>query len=533
LTVINKITAKIQPLAIYIILMGLSACGAGQLQYEADLPAGDSQLDQWLEDTLIPYLLQQLSQHPRFKDQPVLLVGMQGEEVRARIDDLTQRLRRKIIDALFKEPGLDLVWRPADRFRQPHQSIQDILCDDYRQVHYYIGLDCGLTRLGRKLYVKVRALNLAEQKWVSGFGKSWEGRPTAEQMAALAREHPDENLRGLRPLPFSEAQPDLLAAYLARNLSCRLRQSKFDDLVVHVARPSADSPPVLITALDLVEKYLARFQEVVVTDDPDRANVTLVGEIHTIHQRLHQVWVSARYRHDEKYLPGAETEAYVMVDSKKQPHVAATPAERPADPLADVQPISTSSELFASFDLLTPFNQRLCSTASFWQSGVRRLKPHENLPGGGCLAVELTLAAPAYVFLVAQDAAGELTHMFPSACAGLQNNDVRLYAGQRLQFPSPSDPKSGFLALDGSPGMERVFAIAITRPDLADRFAYRLSEVQGLCRPGKGFPDFLFAGDPLRSDDRIYQWQEYLNRFSAADPRSIQWREISFWHVSR
>ncbi|UCD78129.1 MAG: DUF4384 domain-containing protein [Desulfobacterales bacterium] len=533
MTFISKTTAKIQQLAIIIIFMGLSACSAGPVPYEAGLPADESLLDHWLEDTLIPYLLRQIGQHPRFKGQPVLLVSMQGEEVRPRIDDLTDQIRGKIIDALLKEPGLDLVWRPTGRLRLHQQSIKDVLCDDYRRVHYYIGLDCGLTRLERKLYVKVRALNLAEQKWVSGFGKSWEGRPTAEQLAALAREHPDEYLRGLRPLPFSDDQPDLLALYLARNLSCLLRQAASEDLVVHVAKPSLNAPAVLKTILDLVEKYLARFQEVEVTDDPNAANVILVSEIHAIHQGLHQIWVSARYRHDETYVPGAETEAYMMIDSREQPHVADTQGERPAAPLPHVQHLATSSELLASFDLLIPLNQRLCSTGSPWQSGVRRLEPHGSLSTGSCLAVEMTLAAPAYVFLMGQDADGELTQMFPSACAGMQKNDIRLHPGQRLQFPSPSDPTAGVLELDGSPGMERVFAIAMTRREMADKFAYRLAEIQGLCRPGKKFPDFLLAGSPRRSAERVYQWQDYLNRLSAANPGSVQWRKISFWHVSR
>jgi len=532
LTAITKIKGKIQPVVVFIVLIALSACGAGQVQPAVAPAAGDSRLDQWLEDSLIPYLFRQLGQHPRFKGQPVLLVGMHGEEVRTRIDELTERIRGKIIDALLQEPGLNLIWRPIDRFQQYHQSIQDIGCDDYRRVHYYIALDCGLTRLESSLYVKVRALNIDEQKWVSGFGLAWEGPPTAEQMAALAREHPDEYLRGLRPLPFAAEQPDLLAAYLARNLSCLLRQAESEDLVVHVAKPPANAATVLKATLDLVGKYLARIQEVQVTDDPSRANVTLVGEIHAIHQGLHQIWVSARYRQDARYLPGAETEAYVMIDSGKPPHVAGLQGERPPAPLTDVQRLSISSELIASFDLLAPLNRQSCSSDTPWRYGVRRIGPHERLSTGGCLAVEIAVAAPAYVFLVGQDADGELTHMFPSACAGLKSKDSLLDANRLFQFPSTSDPKAGVLVLDDSFGMERVFAIAITKPRLADQFADRLQGLQDLCRPGISFPDALLAGNPRRYDERIFRWQDYLNRFAAANPGSVQWQEIRFWHDS-
>jgi hypothetical protein len=530
MTTINNMGIKFRPYVLFIIIMGLSACSATQVHHEVELPAGGSSLDNWLENTLNPYLIQQLSQHPRFKSQPILLVGMGGEEVRSRVDDLTAEIRAKIGDALLKQPGLDLAWQPTGPPREHHQSLADVSCGIYRKVQYYIGLDCGLTRLEGKLYVKVRALNLDEQKWVTGFGKSWEGRPTAAQLAALAREHPDEYLRGRRPLPFSEEQPDLLAAYLARNLSCVLRQAESDDLVVHVAKASADSPAVFKTALELVGKYLARFREVEVTDDPNQANITLIGEMHAIHQSLHQIWVSARYRRDEKYLPGAETEAYVLIDAHERMQVAGGQIARPYAPLPSSQRLSNPSELIASFDLLTPMDQNSCSTGAPWQSGVRRIDPRGRIPGGGCLAVEMTLSAAAYVFLVGQDAGGELTQMFPSVCTGLQKNDALLHPGQLFQFPSLSDPNAGVLEVTGSPGRERVFAIAITSPDLADRFADRLEDVQDLCRPGKRLTDNLMAANARLSAEHIYQWQDFLIRFSADNPGLVQWQAISFWH---
>jgi hypothetical protein len=258
-------------------------------------------------------------------------------------------------------------------------SLEDVSCVDYRKVHYYVGIDCGLTGAKRNLYVKVRALNLAEQKWVTGFGRFWEGKPNKTQMAALKREHPDEYLRGLRPLPFSNHQPDLLAAYLARNLSCLLQQGEADDLVVYVTSPSANTPEFFKTTLDLVGKYLARFREVRVTDDPNQSNVTVVTAIHSIHQDLHQIWVSARHRQGKKYLPGAETEAYVMINAQKEILIAGMSQAKPSEPLTPFQSVSTASEIISSFDLLTPLNQRFCAAERPWRSGVHRLDPHESV----------------------------------------------------------------------------------------------------------------------------------------------------------
>ncbi|MGD8261759.1 MAG: DUF4384 domain-containing protein [Desulfobacterales bacterium] len=526
----SRIKTMLVSLAVLSAFLALSACAGNQIQRGID-PDGDQvSLDNWLEDTLIPYLLQQFGQHPRFKGQPILLVRMHGDNAQSHIDELTDHIREKIVDSLVREPGLDLFWRPATRPWKHHQSLADVSCGDYRKIHYYIGIDCRLTKVEQNLNVKIRALNLAEHKWVSGFGRSWEGKPTPEQLAALKREQPDEYLRGLRPLPFSNQQPDLLAAYLAYNLSCLLRQGEADDLVVHVEDTSANTPAFFQTTLQLVGKYLARFREVAVTDDPNQANVTVMTAILSIQKNMYQIWVSARDRRGKTYLPGAETEAYVMLESQRQGMMADTHKERSHESA----PILTQEEkpvaLISSFDLITPVDQEVCATDTPWRSGSRRLDVHEHLPTGGCLAVEMRLSAPAYIFLVGQDATGDLTRMFPSDCPDFRTIDAFIHSGKLFQFPPLLDPEARVLELEGAPGMERVYAIAITTPELANRFGYRLDELRGLCQPGKSFPKKLLAGGNWQSHERIHRWQGYLNQLASQYPEKVQWREIRFWH---
>ncbi len=486
-------------------------------------------LDAWLDDTLIPYLVLQLGRHPRFKGQSVLLVRMQGDHIQPHIDDLTDQIRQKIMDALLKQPGLQLSWRPEIRPWRHHRSLEEVSCGDFRKIHYYVSIDTGLTRVERHLYVKVRALNLVEQKWVSGFGKSWQGAPTAAQRAALDRVHTDHHLRGLRPLPFSDRQPDLLAAYLARNLSCLMRQGAEDDPVVYVDQVAANTPKVFQTAMELVENYLARFREVEVTDDPTEANVTVVTEIHAIHQNLHQVWVAARHRQGAKYLPGAETEAYVLIDTQKPSTFAGTPPPKTPGPERPLSPVSTTA-LISSFGLLTPVDPALCSSSTPWIAGTRRVASREHLASGICMAVEISLSQAAYVFLVGQDADGELTELFPSGCPAFIGMETLLQPGKLFRFPPLSQPGHGVLELDDSPGMEKVYAIAVTQKDLANQFAYRLEGHQGLCRPPKNFVSMLPGGTPIGSDRRIQRWQQYLSNLSDRYPEIVEWREIIFWH---
>ncbi len=526
----KRTRAKWVLLSVIFVFLVFSGCAGNQVKGGVGPKADALSLDHWLEDTLIPYLLQQFGQHPRFKGQPILLVSMHGDNVQSHIDELTDHIREKIVDSLVRARGPNLYWRPAIRPYKHHQRLADISCSNSRKIHYYIGIDCRLTNLAQNLYVKVRALNLTEHKWVSGFGRSWEGKPTANQLAALKRDHPDEYLRGLRPLPFPHRQPDLLALYLARNLSCLLQQGETDDLVVHVEDTSANTPYFFQTALKLVGNYLARFREVEVTDDPNQANITVIAAIHAIHKNMYQIWISARDRRGKKHLPGVETEAYVVIDSPKQQMAVDIYPERSHESAPILKHEKRPLAIISSFDLITPVNPEGCATEAPWQAGSRRITTHERLAAGECLAVEMRLSAPAYIFLVGQDPAGDLTRMFPSNCPDFQSIDAFILSEKPFQFPPHFDPGARVLELEGPPGMERVYAIAITAPDLANQFGYQLDQLQGLCQPGRSFPDTLLGGNHWQSHERINRWQQYLKHLAGQHPEKVQWRELRFWH---
>jgi hypothetical protein len=186
--------------------------------------------------------------------------------------------------------------------------------------------------------------------------------------------------------------------------------------------------------------------------------------------------------------------------------------------------------LISSFDLITPDSQDVCATATPWRAGSRRLNSHEHLFTGGCLAVEMRLSSPAYIFLVGQDPTGDLTRMFPSSCPDFQTIDAFIEPGKRFQFPPLFDRRARILELEGTPGLERVYAIAITAPDLATRFGYQLDGLQGLCQSGKSFPEMLSAGGGWQSHERINRWQRYLKRLATQYPEKVQWKEFRFWH---
>ncbi len=302
--------SKIDIIMALLLCVLISAC-ATTPSGPGDRVEGGGPLDQWMEETAVPYLIKELGGHPMFKNQPFLLVSMKGDNVRPEIDDLTAQIREGIIDGLMTEPGVNLTWRPSEKPWELVKSVGDIECVKHRKTQFYLGLDVGLTSVEKMLYVKIKALDLEEEKWVSGFGLSWTEKPTPAQLAALERERPDELLHGQRPFPYNGTQSDLLAAHLARDLSCRFAPGERDEMIVYVERKDSENIVFFRNTFGLLKNYLAKFREVTVTDDPGRAKITVEAGVHPVHEGLHQVWAAARYKDGKKYVPGTETDAYV------------------------------------------------------------------------------------------------------------------------------------------------------------------------------------------------------------------------------
>jgi len=277
----------------------------------------DISLEDWMDYVAVPYLIKELAESPRFKGEPFLLVDMDRDNVQAQIDGLTLHIREEMIDALLTKPGVGLVWRPSTKPWEHHTSLTQVECTQAIKEKYYVGIDASISSINGELNVKIRALDIAEKRWVTGFGISWQGRPTSMHKNALQIKNPDNYLLGLRPLPFGKRQADLLAAYLSRNLSCLFTDMELDEAVVYVKNKNPEKIRYFENTFDLVKNYLARYREVMVTDDPSEANIIVSARAHEIHSGLYQVWMSAQYKKNGKYLPGRETEAYVSLDAPK------------------------------------------------------------------------------------------------------------------------------------------------------------------------------------------------------------------------
>lgn len=292
-----------------VLLLFLSACVQQQQVFESS-PGHNGDLNTWLETQLSPYLIDKLAQDPRFHDQSVILVRLQGEEITAEIDLLTRQIRQQIMQSLLSVPGIKLPWHSFNPDYRHHRRLSNLQCRQSTETDYYIGVEISSMLSGRHR-VSIRALDKSEKQWLSGFGMSWQGKLGADELAALSRLSVDESLRGLRTLPFSTQQTDMAADYLANNISCLLQQLDEDELLIHVqAKPR--QPAYLNNLLKLVANNLSRYHEVHITDQQTDKGYLLTLEALKVKNGLDQVWTAISHRSSKIRLAGMDTYTYIQ-----------------------------------------------------------------------------------------------------------------------------------------------------------------------------------------------------------------------------
>ena len=479
-------------------------------------------LNEWVDTELAPYLAEQLSSHPRFRGEPVLLVSMSGADVTPDIDELSESIRDQIHSELLNAQGVHLIWRPTVKPWQHHRSLAKVDCDDNRQVHYFIGIDTKLTPEG-DLRVAVRALDVEAQSWVSGFGKQWRGDASSRHTRALARRHTDEYLRGLRVLPFEDAQSDLLAAYLATNLSCLVRQLGTDEILIY-PEPLAKSPETLHRTLDLVGNYLARFREVRVTKKRSEANFVLRGEAHDIHDGLYQLWALVESADNGEHLQGADTEAYVKVQPARARPVAATtvvPAPipsavpvAPSTPSVVPQPLARKTVL-SDLRLMRPRHPRVCGSSRGLPPGSWVPTRYEVLTPNACFAIEFDIEQDAYVFLLKHDSNGGIERMLSNLCNGYGRAFSR---GVTLRYPRPRGTRIPY-----RPSEETFYAIAARDARASRSVADHLARLADPCE--------RWLSRAIHQAE-FETWLHDLRRLTVAYPGEIEWRALRVRHIN-
>ena len=266
----------------------------------ASIAARQVSLDSWLVRNLTPFVVEQLTTQPRCKGELVRFVVFEDGNPAPESNALAVALRDQLVDAVIDVEGV--------KIGSPYKSGAAIDCTQ-DAVHYYIGLEVSDSGNGQHK-VDLRALDLEDRNWATGFAKSWQGHLSRSERRAFHSVAADQSFRGQRSVPFSDSQPDLLAAHLAHDLGCKLLRQVSGEYRVILETGDEETAP-LDGVVELVSNNLSAFQTVQIAADADRANAVLRGKAHPIDNDLYQYWITISPTDASSALPTLSVSQYV------------------------------------------------------------------------------------------------------------------------------------------------------------------------------------------------------------------------------
>ena len=494
----------IQAAAALAVLLGASLLVACAAPGGASSKAG-SGLETWLKQDVYPHLRDRF-EHPRLKGQPFIVVAMDGDDTLAEIDALRAWVRKEMRDEFMQTAGLNMVWRPTvEPWRHP-RSLADLRCTAAAgsEINVQIGIDAGIDSLSDELKVSIAVFDLETRSPVTGFSPPRYRGPLSERERKLLvadSKKTDEYLRGLRPLPFAGNQGDLLASYLAQNLSCLLASLPQGGLRLYAPPPQGAIPRVFANTFDTIDNDLGQLREVTITDNPRDADVHLQSQMTLVdrQQGLYQVWIDVR-QPDGSRLGGSQTKAYVRLNAAEaQDIVSIDPPAGRSDPRRD---------LIASVAAVTAARPSLCRRADPWRFGDIPV-PVSGLSSGACFALKVRLAGAAAVSLFGQNR-GQMVRVHPDGCAA----PGTLSAGQELRMPRDGR----VLLLDEHPGTERFHVVAVAGEGAAALLEQHLRHIP--CRPGFN----------PRQSASVADFERAMRRLAADARGRVDYKTVEFAH---
>ncbi|MDJ0698281.1 MAG: hypothetical protein QNJ07_00385 [Woeseiaceae bacterium] len=463
----------------------------------------EKDLDRWVERDLAPFVQQQLIMHPRFKGETVMFVVLKDNAPAPISNALALSLRDRLLDAAVDTRGVSIGWQ------QGRQSATELQAADCTRdnVHYYIGVEIT-QNLDSSYSVGVRALDLEDRNWVTGFGRSWRGKLSAIQRQAMRQVRVDETFLGAREVPFSLAQTDLLAAHLAHELGCRLLQGREEDYVVSTtARPAGENE--LQGAVQLISNNLTSREALQLTSDPENANADLQGKAHLIDGQLYQYWVTITPRDPDSELTALSSSAYIELPwHNDQPvaQAAVTEAPTPANS-APALPARISIPNAGAKAVLAPLriSERDSDRYALLQSTAR---------------------SDAIVFFLVHQANDGLVRLGNSDCR--QRTRARVArSNEPLAFRIPAAPHGSVKTTETydwfvEPEVDTYYALAVTNSKVARRIANHVDALPLRCTQStrRGL-----EGQPLRD------WLEEFAMIAADSAGHIDWRGVRVRNV--
>lgn len=477
----------------------------------------EKDLDRWVDRDLIPYVRQQLVVHPRFKNETVMFVVLRDNTPASASNALALSMRDRLLASAVATPGVAIGWQQGRSGNSLESNPQDCALDD---VHYYIGIELT-QRLDSSYSVNVRALDLQDRNWVTGFGKRWQGRLSTTQRQAMRQARIDETFLGARDVPFTLAQTDLLAAHLAHEMTCTMLRRVSDEYVVStdLREPTADG---LQGTVELISNNLASRQALTLSNDEARTNAVLGGKAHQIDGALYQYWLTVTPQSDNDDVTALGSSAYIILP---QAQFVEEPAPEPREaPQATVvaAPALISIPNAGKDPLISPL--RLSAPTSFTdcQEGGIAIREAAYLRNArACSLLQTEARADSIVFFLEHQANHGLVRLAGAECR--DRTEARIArSGESLSFPiaKTSTARQNWSETYDwllEPDLDTYYAVVVTDAQLARRVANHMDNLPSRCSA---------AIRPGLQDEALHDWLSEFAVITARSSKHVDWRAV-------
>lgn len=465
----------------------------------------EKDLDRWVDRDLIPYVRQQLLVHPRFKGETVMFVVLDENAPASSTNALALSMRDRLLAAAVDTRGVEIGWQQGRGGMSLESSPSDCMHDD---VHYYIGVELT-QKLDGTYAVNVRALDLEDRNWVTGFGRRWQGKLSTSQRQAMRQQRVDQTFLGARDVPFTIAQTDLLAAHLAHRLSCTLKKRVEDDYVVSVdlVEPPANG---LEGAVELISNNLANRQALTLSTEAEATNAVLGGKAHRIDGVLHQYWVTITPTGDADDVAALSASAYIVLPEglvepvspvSSPPVVTATAALPRARPPASI-PNAGKDALISPLTIIQPPSRTECGM-------------------GACSMLQTEARVDSIVFFLEHQASHGLVRLADAQCRSRTAAHVAR-SGEAVRFPIAKTTTSSRNWAEThewelTPDLDTFYAVVVTDARVARQIANHMDQLPMRCSE---------ALRPGLEDEALQDWLNGFAMLTARASDHVDWRAI-------
>lgn len=474
-------------------------------------------LEQWVEQDMIPGVTHELVTHPRFKGQTLMFVVLDDGAPAAISSVLAISLRDRLLDAALRTEGIRVAARQSGPAAMSAAKI-DCARDD---VDYYVGIELE-RRLDGRYEINVRALDLAEQSWVGGFGERFRGGLNRLELAAAREKRADATFAGSRDVPFTSAQTDLLARQLARRLSCSLLRQASGDYVVAAA---ADVPTD--DALALIRNNVLANDAIETSPDANRVNAELTARAHSVDGALHEYWLTITPIGEDTDLKTLSASAYVVLPAAADAVAAAIESNGSKQVVPPRHAVATISMPNAGADgLLGPLGvvtrgrehcrpgHEFLRTRSFWAED------------GRCSLLEASARSDAVVFYLEHQPQLGLVRLAGHDCRDRTTARIAR-RGDVVRFPIAwfRDEEGSVREIDEwrlSPAADTYYAIAVSDARLGRQLANLIDALPVRCGA---------ASRPGLRGRQLADWLERLASIAARTPDAFDWRALQLKDV--